>query len=165
MPHQLLIFSQSDWLIQTDAINSHTSWQTVQIQISWLFQKPTDLDLHCLQRQGISGFKRTKAKKFISYTEKNMGILLSFLYGHIQPKMCFFWWYESQGDPRTKNPGMKRVFVAEWVLIFGSTFWWFLSLVIWNLLLMQYTNHAYVRKVASYLAIVSASLWALQNVA
>ena len=27
----------------------------MQIQISWLLQKPTDLDLHCLQRQGISG--------------------------------------------------------------------------------------------------------------
>ena len=25
----------------------------MQIQISWLLQKPTDLDLHCLQRQGI----------------------------------------------------------------------------------------------------------------
>ena len=24
-------------------------------------QKPTDLDLHCLQRQGISGFSRTRA--------------------------------------------------------------------------------------------------------
>ena len=24
------------------------SLQTVQIQISWLLQKPTDLDLHCL---------------------------------------------------------------------------------------------------------------------
>ena len=23
------------------------------------YQKPTDLDLHCLQRQGISGFSRT----------------------------------------------------------------------------------------------------------
>ena len=31
----------------------------MQIQISWLFQKPTDLDLHCFQRQGISGFSRT----------------------------------------------------------------------------------------------------------
>ena len=28
----------------------------MQIQISWLLQKPSDLDLHCLQRQGISGF-------------------------------------------------------------------------------------------------------------
>ena len=28
----------------------------MQIQISWLLQKPTELALHCLQRQGISGF-------------------------------------------------------------------------------------------------------------
>ena len=32
----------------------------MQIQISWLLQKPTDLDLHCLQSQGISGFSRTR---------------------------------------------------------------------------------------------------------
>ena len=25
-------------------------------------QKPTDLDLHCLQRQGISGFSRTRVR-------------------------------------------------------------------------------------------------------
>ena len=36
----------------------------MQIQISWLLQKPTDLDLHCLQRQGISGFSRTKVKSY-----------------------------------------------------------------------------------------------------
>ena len=40
--------------------NSHSEWQTVQIQFSWLLQKPTDLDLHCLQRQGISGFSMTR---------------------------------------------------------------------------------------------------------
>ena len=34
----------------------------MQIQISWLLQKPTDLDLHCLQRQGISGLSRTRVK-------------------------------------------------------------------------------------------------------
>ena len=27
---------------------------------SGLLQKPTDLDLHCLQRQGISGFSRKR---------------------------------------------------------------------------------------------------------
>ena len=32
----------------------------MQIQISLLLQKPTDLDLHCLQRQGISGFRMTR---------------------------------------------------------------------------------------------------------
>ena len=54
MPLPLIIFSQSDDLILIVAINSHTQWQTVQIQISWLLKK----DLHCLQRQGIYGFSR-----------------------------------------------------------------------------------------------------------
>ena len=60
MPCPLLIVSQSDSLIQIIDINSYTGWQTVQIQISWLLQKPTDLDLHCLQRQGISRFSRIR---------------------------------------------------------------------------------------------------------
>ena len=60
MPHPLLIFSQSDSLIQIVGINSYTEWQTVQIQISWLLKKPTDLDLHCLQKQGIYRFSRTR---------------------------------------------------------------------------------------------------------
>ena len=30
----------------------------MQIQISWLLEKPTDLDLHCLQKHGISGSAR-----------------------------------------------------------------------------------------------------------
>ena len=34
----------------------------MQILISWLLQKPTDLDLHCLQRQCISGLSRTRVK-------------------------------------------------------------------------------------------------------
>ena len=33
MPHPLLIFSQSDYLIQVVDKKSHTEWQTVQIQI------------------------------------------------------------------------------------------------------------------------------------
>ena len=35
----------------------------MQIQISWLLEKPTDLDLHYLQRQGISRFSRTRVKR------------------------------------------------------------------------------------------------------
>ena len=59
-----LVFSLSNYLIQIVDINSHTEWQTVQIQISWLLQKPTDLDLlHCLQRQDISGFSRTRVNE------------------------------------------------------------------------------------------------------
>ena len=41
MPHPLLIFSQSDYLIQVIDTNSHSQWQTVQIQIScqliWIY--------------------------------------------------------------------------------------------------------------------------------
>ena len=32
----------------------------MQVQISWLLQKPTDLDLHCLQMQGICGLSRIR---------------------------------------------------------------------------------------------------------
>ena len=55
MPHPLLIFNQSGYLILIIAINLHTWWQTVQIQISWLLQKPTDLNLHCLQNRVYPG--------------------------------------------------------------------------------------------------------------
>ena len=39
----------------------------MQIQISWLLQKPTDLDLHCLQRQCISGFSRPRVNSFCAF--------------------------------------------------------------------------------------------------
>ena len=52
------------WWYEVVDKNSHTEWQTVQIQISWLLQKPTDLELHCLQRQGISTFSRTTVNVF-----------------------------------------------------------------------------------------------------
>ena len=60
MPYLLLISGQSDYLIRVFDRNSHISWQTVQIQINWLPQKPTDLDLHCLQRKCITGLSRTR---------------------------------------------------------------------------------------------------------
>ena len=53
-PRPFLIVSQSDRLIQIVDINSHTKWQIVQ--------KPTDLDLHYFQRQGISRISRTRFK-------------------------------------------------------------------------------------------------------
>ena len=60
MSHPLLIFGQSDYLIQVVITNSHTKCYIVQSHISWLFLKPTDLDLRCLQKQGISRFSRTR---------------------------------------------------------------------------------------------------------
>ena len=47
-------------LFQVVDTNSHSKWQTVQIQITWLLQKPSDLDLHCFQQQDIFRFSRTR---------------------------------------------------------------------------------------------------------
>ena len=71
MPRRLLIFSQSGYLTHIVAINLHTWWQTVQIQISWLLQKLTDLDLHCLQNRvylGSAGQGLTSARSPWYYT-------------------------------------------------------------------------------------------------
>ena len=46
----------------------------MQIQISWLLHKPTDLDLHCLQRKAISGLCRTRVN-----TRQSEGQLYSLL--------------------------------------------------------------------------------------
>ena len=37
----------------------------MQVQISWLLKKPTDLDLHCLQRQDISRINRTRVNVIV----------------------------------------------------------------------------------------------------
>ena len=55
----------------------------MQIQISWLLQKPTYLDLYCLQKQGISGFSRTRVKK---------NLLNFHLYCHLT------WWHVHIGQ-------------------------------------------------------------------
>ena len=52
-------FSQSDYLILIIANNSHTKCQTVQIKVSWLLKKPTDLDLHYSQ----AGYIRVQQDK------------------------------------------------------------------------------------------------------
>ena len=63
------LFKKLNWKVICLAEPCHVCWykftyfMTVQIQIIWLVQKPTDLDLHCLQRQCISGFSRTRVKK------------------------------------------------------------------------------------------------------
>ena len=78
MPRPLLILSQSDYLIQIVAINLHTWWQTVQIQISWLLQKPTDLDLHCLQNRvypGSAGQGLRELQRPVSAVENSLHCL------------------------------------------------------------------------------------------
>ena len=52
---------------------------------SWLLQKPADLDLHCLQRQGISGFSRTRVN-ILPKTKRQLQ-RNCFLYGNLSV-MC-----------------------------------------------------------------------------
>ena len=71
-------------------------YKFTQIQISWLFQKPTDLDLHCLQRQGISGFSTTKVNVLISnmkniHTNKLWQSLINIPEFHYQTVSTFCW--------------------------------------------------------------------------
>ena len=62
MPHPLVIFSQSDYLIQVVHSNVKYLMTNSADPDQLASKKPTDLDLHCLQRQGISGFSRTRVK-------------------------------------------------------------------------------------------------------
>ena len=49
--------------------------------------KPTDLDLHCLQMQGISGFSRTRVKKNVLWsTLLSSFFLLLFFLSSPEPK-------------------------------------------------------------------------------
>ena len=88
MPCPLLIFSQSDYLIHVIDTNSNTESQTVQIPIRLLLKEPTDLDLHCSQRQGISGFNRTREGKFdrLSATFTKEDIFYNFLSAFLHSK-------------------------------------------------------------------------------
>ena len=60
MPCPLLIFSQSGYLIWIFAINSHNGKQCRSRSVG--FFRSQQLNLHCLPKQGISGFSRTRVK-------------------------------------------------------------------------------------------------------
>ena len=69
-------------------INLHSYWPTVHIQISWLLRKPTNLELHCLQRHGISGFSKRRVQTiFVSliYTRDSFR---DFLFAFLSNKNC-----------------------------------------------------------------------------
>ena len=59
MPRPLLIFSQSDYLFQVVANRYKFTYLMTNSadpdQLASLLKKPTDLDLHCLQRQDYPG--------------------------------------------------------------------------------------------------------------
>ena len=58
------------------------------ILISWLLKKPTDLDLHCLKRQGISAISRTRVN--VSYfISTYYGNCPKSLYTNLSEKMAY----------------------------------------------------------------------------
>ena len=90
----------------------------MQIQISWLLQKPTDLDLHCLQRQSISGLSRTRVK-VAGYTWKvfqpfckgrqllQTGSCLSCIWNFSKMRLILRERISSQRKPPLHNPHEK----------------------------------------------------------
>ena len=82
MPHPLLIFSQSDYLIQVVDTNLHSLTnsadpdQLASSEANWL-------DLQCLQKQGISRFSRTRLiiwVHILPQTVSNYMLLIIFRY-------------------------------------------------------------------------------------
>ena len=88
MPRPFPIFSQSDYLIKVVDTNLHLSLltnKTVQFQNSCLLQKPTDLDLQCLQRQSNPGSAGSELRPV--------------------------WW----GDRESRYTGLTRYYVDDWI--------------------------------------------------
>ena len=75
-------------------------------QISWLLQKPTDLDLQCLKRQGISGLSRTRVKLVL-------GLMIA-----TGSKYYPLYTLPSLNDPEITDP-LKRNFVLM-LTLFGK---------------------------------------------
>ena len=90
MPHPFLLVSQSDYLIQIVDINSHTEWQTVQIQISWLLQKYGNIK----HFQHFILFKPAHDKSY------NKTIIIQ-----VVPKRysCSFCWFSLMSQRKTKS--------------------------------------------------------------
>ena len=62
----------------------------MQIQISWLLQKPTDLDLHCLLRQGMSCLAREGLRCPNIYSKcSNTYIIKTLSFAATKSKLCF----------------------------------------------------------------------------
>ena len=88
-PRQLLIFSQSDNLIRIVAINSHTYWQTVQIQISWLLQ------IYTVCKSRVYPVSAGQGLIFITLwnnlTDDKLMIFFLFFPENRQMQNCFLW--------------------------------------------------------------------------
>ena len=107
MPCPLLIFTQSDSLIQIVDINSYTEWQTVQIQI-WIYTVFKDRVHPVSAGQGLTNVKRD-----VKY--QIMIICFDFA-ARAEPCQSGYLLYSDSGSR------WKKVFV---ILFKDSTFAWF----------------------------------------
>ena len=80
LPQAFLTVNQSDNSMLFVHINSQTEWQTVLILIRWLLKKPSDLDLHCFQRQCLSWFSRARVNISINLSKQSSTIKTSPLF-------------------------------------------------------------------------------------
>ena len=136
----LPIFSQSDYLFQEVDINSHYEWQTVQIQSCWL------LDLHCLQRQGISGFSRTRVKK--------CNISLSRGLGSMRGMYCMLNMLNNQSTDSTYGSIVSECRLGKW----SWTGTWLFHLIL-NLLLLKKTVQTLIRRRVLWRLIWISTVW------
>ena len=83
----------------------------MQIQISWLLQKPTDLDLHCLLRQDMSCSAREGLKCFLPPSVKQ---------STLQGKNLIRFWYRAsrmEDLPACSNGSSRLTFdlLSAWL--------------------------------------------------
>ena len=96
MPHILLIFSQSDCLVQVIDTNSHTECQTVQIQIS-------------SSEANWSGSTLFAKKKYI-WVQQKMGYSLEALLGVLENRRIKPFISGEEGNIKLKGTGEQRQF-------------------------------------------------------
>ena len=72
----------------------------MQNLISWLLQKPTDLDLHCLQRHGIAKFSRIRVKTRMA---RAYGVTSNILGKSGTYEICYNFYFVNMYSEQKKN--------------------------------------------------------------
>ena len=104
----------------------------MQIKISWLLQKLTDPDLHCLQRQDISRFSRTRVNTFCTVC-----LFAIYHFGGLQTKIAL----------STQNEMNTGTYNKRGQLNFTCMFIFFSFLLITTLYSYEKTDKIFVVKV------------------
>ena len=117
----------------------------MQIQIGWLLQKPTDLDLYSLQRQDISGFSMTRVPPWQILTNPKGCITATFkalitIAADNILKYFFYYFQENKSLQLTLKAPITTA--ADDILIFFLFFrenksWLFMWIVCWQTIHMK----------------------------